>query len=263
MMGKLMGALAVVVLGLVACGGESELGTDLEGGASSSSTLPPGDEIDETTSSTTTTEATTTTTTEATTTTTEPPPAELTIVEQGFSVVNPQYSDTPRITAAAAIEHSGDEPLTFVEVTFNFTGPDGRPVATETAYIQAIAPDTTAYAIVPGAELRGDALPTKLKVTGSYNEDSFMDATPIRVEVTGVSPAEFGGGHLITGTAKNPSGDNLQFGSVSCALYAAGKIVGGASGVIETLPPNAEVAWEANAFDEIPGVDGAKCSASV
>lgn len=236
-------AVALVAL-LAACGGSNE--KTIENATSGS-----GSNRSDAAVSTTTTAA-------STTTVSLPSGPELTLTDSGFSIAT-YFGDERRLTAAAEFKNTGDVTAVFSEVVFTFKDAAGKPVATETAYLDAVDPGNKAYAIVDAVEWNG-ADPASLSVDGTYSEDSIFDGAQLSVTVGGVGPEEYGG-YKVHGTAKNTASEIVESTSVDCALRKAGKIVGGVEGYLDQMSSGAEIAWEATTSAEGLAFDEAVCSA--
>jgi hypothetical protein len=191
-----------------------------------------------------------------TTTTAAPAGASIEVAETGFSVYT-AYDDSKEATAAAVLKNEGDETAEYFEVVFSFKDAAGKPVGTETATVYGVAAGEAGYAQVSMVELTGD--PTAVEATAVVDGDSFIDVATLPVTVEGVVPEEYGDGSEVKGIVKNDTEEVYEYFSVTCVLRSAGKIVGGASGTLDTLVPGGEITWSATGPVK---ADAAECAAS-
>ena len=194
------------------------------------------------------------------TTTTTQASEEPTVVDAGFSTY-PALDET-WATAGAVIANPSSESFAFVEVVFTLKAA-GKPIATETSYVDLLPANGEAYANVDIIQ-NLTATPDEIEVTVVTNEDGIFsdpeDYPALPLTVTGVSADDFGA--KVTGTIKNPTDEVLSSTTISCVMTSAGKIVGGIAGYADTLAPGGEIAWEATNTFEGVAFDAAKCSAA-
>ncbi len=182
---------------------------------------------------------------------------EVVATEFGFST-GEGFDGELAANAGAVIENSGSSSAAFFEVVFTFTDDDGATVGTETAYVYAIEPGGTAHAAVDAVSLQGPA--TAVDATVVIGDGSgFWTGTVVPVEVGEVVVDEFFG-LGVDGTATNPTAAPIQSASVQCVVREGGRIVGGASAVLDTIVPGGEVTWEAITFSDWLRGDSAECS---
>ncbi len=88
------------------------------------------------------------------------------------------------------------------------------------------------------------------------NASSFIDATPFPVTV---ASHEFDGNFwTVKGTATNDRSENIEFGTINCVAFKAGKPVAGTATATDTMVPGAQIAFEAtDTFD--PQADEVRC----
>lgn len=249
---RLLPFLAVAAICVSACGSEGKAVSESTGenntGQSSqtSGTEDGGEEGDTTTRE----EA------EETTTTAAPDKPDVEVTETGFSLYA-AYDDSQRATAGAILTNKGGQEATFIEVVFSFKDAAGKPVATESSYVYAIDPGGVGYAEVSGVE--GAAEAATVDVAAIVEEDSFWDGFVVPLVVEGVAPEDYGDGVEVKGIAENPSEEVLESVTVTCILRSGGKIVGGASGYLDTLVPGGSIAWDATG--PVPA-ESAECAGS-
>jgi hypothetical protein len=182
---------------------------------------------------------------------------EVVATEFGFST-GEGFDGELAANAGAVIENSGSSSAAFFEVVFTFTDDGGATVGTETAYVYAIEPGGTAHAAVDAVSLQGPA--TAVDATVVIGDGSgFWTGTVVPVEVGEVVVDEFFG-LGVDGTATNPTAAPIQSASVQCVVREGGRIVGGASAVLDTIVPGGEVTWEAITFSDWLRGDSAECS---
>ncbi len=247
------GLVGVLIAGLLAAGCASEdqttaetLGSDEE---ETQETEPDQDE-------TTTTEESSD---EEETSTTADASSDPTATDSGFSTY-PALEET-WASAGAVISNPSSEDFAFVEVVFNLKAGD-TPVATETAFLNLVPADTDVYAavsVIQNLTTPPDSIEVEVVTDdeGFYDPDDYI-AIPLTVSET--VRDEFGL-VTVTGTAMNPTDEIVEFGSVNCVLLGGGTIVGGLITSLDTMTPNAEIAWEGSDSIEGVDVDDAKCSA--
>ena len=188
-----------------------------------------------------------------------PPTGDTQVVatEVGFSM-GEGFDGEQAANAGAVIENNGSTTAAFFEVVFTFTDDAGATVGTETSYVYAVDPGGTVHASVDAVSLQGPA--TAVDAAVVLEEDpSFWTGTVVPVEVSGVAVDEFFG-LQVNGTASNPTGAPIQAATVQCVIRENGKIVGGASAVLDTIVAGGEVSWEAITFSDWLRGDSAECS---
>ena len=211
--------------------------------------------------STVTTEEATTTTEdedeeERATTTTEPKEAGVEVTESGFSVYRP-WDEEIYGTAGAVVKNNGDDVVAFVEVVFTFVDAEGKPLGTDTSFVNAIDPGGVGHAGVEMVDLPGDAVGVEVAAVPE-DDDDFWEGTVIPIQVESIAPEEYGDGATIRGVAVNETDDIIDSASVTCVVRSGGKIVGTATGYVDTIVPGSSVAWDASS--PVLG-DAAECSA--
>lgn len=247
-------AVVVCVAGLLlsSCGSSGKEVSTASGGngAVTTTTSANGENED---SATETTEAT-----EATTSTTEAKkdsgPA-IDVAETGFSTYK-EYDDSTAATAAAVLKNTGSKQAEFFEVVFSFKDASGKPVGTESTTVYAVGGGATGYAVVTGVDLTGE--PTSVDASAVLDE-SYVDVIDLAVTVEALVPEEYGDGIQVNGIAENKTNLVFEYFGVSCVLRSGGRIVGGATGTLDTLVPGGSITWEASGPVK---ADAAECAAS-
>lgn len=181
--------------------------------------------------------------------------ADVQVVEIGFS--QRDSGGKIRATAAAILENNGTDAAKMFEVVFTFTDAGGKPVGTETDYVNIAPPGKRVVAGVETSSLQANA--AAVAASAVIRSTSFGDPAevPITVESVRGSGYEFS----IAGTATNPSTKPLSMVLVACAVRAGGKIVGYRYTVADTIVPGGSVAWKTGLNGGGEG-DTADCSAS-
>ena len=183
-------------------------------------------------------------------------PASVAVTESGFSVYK-DYDEKSRATAGAVIKNSGKSDVSYFQVVFSFMDAADKPVGTQTAYVQAIAAGGVAYAQVGSVELTGEA--AKVTVAAVVRKQMGSKGRVVPVTVSGVAPEQYGDGTEVNGTAKNDTKDVVDSVQLDCVLRSGKKIVGGASGYLDTMVPGASITWKARGYVD---ADAAECSAA-
>lgn len=190
------------------------------------------------------------------TTTTKVRAGIIEVTEAGFSTYL-DYDDSTRATAGAVLVNNSGSDASFVEVIFTFLDASGKPVATETTYVEAIEANGVGHAGVEMVELHGE--PTEIEVAVVADEDFTLVGTVIPITVEGVEPSSWGDGVTVRGIATNDGSDPIEMASVACVLRSGGEIVGSAWGYLDTIVPGSSILWDADG--SVPAND-AECSAS-
>ncbi len=170
-------------------------------------------------------------------------------------------------SAGALVQNNSDSDLFYVEVTYNFIGADGTPVATESAFLDVIPAGES----VPAHGLTTTDLTTAMSVTVEITafaeEDSFFESEWIELELgPDVTLAEGEYSVTLTGTVTNPSDAPIDFFELSCLLVTDdGTVVGGAFTFPDTVAPGQTTAWEIGSSELegalADGATGAECKA--
>lgn len=198
---------------------------------------------------------------------TEPPPGlapevsepSVRVLESGFST-GEGFDGETWASAGAVLENTGTSAAFFVEVVVTFLDANGDPVATESAYVNAVEPGSVGHVALDGVTLRGDAVDMEVAVVSSA-EDLWSGRT-LPVEVVGITVDEFFG-LTVEGTASNPTGSTVETAVVQCVVRQGDRIVGGASTLVDSMVAGARVAWDAITFGDWLRGDRAECTASV
>lgn len=244
--------IAVLVVVLAAVAGQAcsssdpEVSTKSGGTESTSTTNEPSNDDKEKDTTTSTTQAES--------------GADVEVVEVGFSNLAADDYTPLHAVAGAKLVNNGDKAAVFFEVVFNFKDGAGKPVGTETAYVEAIEGGGTAYAAVSSVELTANAATVEASAIVDDDGMSLFDGVVIPLTVESVAQDEYLG-LSVKGVATNPTDGVVEYASVTCILRSGGKIIGSANGSLDTMTANARVAWEATTFDDL-AADAAECSAA-
>ena len=181
------------------------------------------------------------------------------VLESGFST-GEGFDGGTWASAGAVLENTGTGAAFFVEVVATFLNANGDPVATQSAYVNAIESGDVAHVALDGITLREDAVEMEEAVVSSTED--FWSGRVLPVEVVGVTVDEFFG-LTVEGTASNPTGSTADMAVVQCVVRQGGRIVGGASTLLDSMVAGAQVAWDAITFGDWLRGDRAECTASV
>jgi hypothetical protein len=183
------------------------------------------------------------------------------IAKSGFSTWTTSSGET-RASAAALVTNNSDEDLFGTEVTFNFIGADGTPVATESTYVDVIpAADSFPAQTSTYTDLTA-AMPVTVEITAFAEPDFFYETDWVELELgpTAITPDEYFSG--ASGTVTNPADEAFDFYPITCLIVTAdGAVVGGAFTYPDRVAPGQTIAWEASVEDgpiQAGGV-GAEC----
>ena len=153
-------------------------------------------------------------------------------------------------SAAALVVNDSDQDLFGTEVTFNFVGADGTPVATESAFVDVIpAGDSFPVQIDTFTDLTA-AMPITVEIMAFAEPDSFFETEWVELELgpTTITSDEYFS--TVTGTVTNPADDSFDFYKISCVIVTAdGELVGGAIAYPDRVAPGQTIAWEASVQD--------------
>jgi hypothetical protein len=139
------------------------------------------------------------------------------------------------------------------ELTISLLDAAGTPLATTSEYVGS---DRDGGEVLVSASFT-DNTPTVASIRVDVtNASSFVDAAPFPVTVA--SQAFDGNFWSVKGTATNDRSENIEFGTITCVGFKAGKPVAGTATATDTIVPGAQIAWEAtDTFD--PQVDEVRC----
>ena len=139
------------------------------------------------------------------------------------------------------------------ELTISLLDADGKPLATTTEYVGSDRDGGEVLVSVGFTDDTPTADSIRVDIT---NASSFTDEEPFPVEVDG---QQFDGTFWnINGTATNDRTENIDFGTITCVAFQAGKPVAGTGTFTDTMVPEAQIAWEASdTFD--PKADEVRC----
>ena len=153
-------------------------------------------------------------------------------------------------SAAALVSNDSDQDLFGTEVTFNFVGADGTPVATESAFVDVIpAGDSFPVQIDTFTDLTA-AMPVTVEIFAFAEPDSFFETEWVELELgpTTITPDEYFS--TVSGTVTNPADDSFDFYKISCLIVTAGgELVGGTITYPDRVAPGQTIAWEASVQD--------------
>jgi hypothetical protein len=153
-------------------------------------------------------------------------------------------------SAAALVTNETDQDLFGTEVTFNFVGADGTPVATESTFLEVIpAGDSFPAQLQTFTDLTA-AMPITVEISAFAELDSFFETEWVELELgpTTITPDEYFS--TASGTVTNPADQPFDFYRVDCLIVTAdGDVVGGALAYPEQVAPGQTIAWEASVPD--------------
>jgi hypothetical protein len=200
-------------------------------------------------------------TTRRPTTTTRPSSdAAVTVTEVGMTAA-PDRSGDLLATAGAVLTNTSRDDAVMFEVIFTFKDEAGRPVGTDTTYVNAISAGQKGYAAVDGVELQGT--PTTVEAVPVVENDRYTAyvGTMLPTQVTSLAEREYVG-LVVAGTVTNTGDQVLKSAEVVCVLRRGGTVIGGVDGYLDTLTPGASAAWDATLYSVPVVADAAECSAS-
>jgi hypothetical protein len=186
-----------------------------------------------------------------TTTTTPAEPVDgLAVVESGFSAY--QGFDGPAGSYGLVLENTTGEPITFFTVRVVVYDTNDTVVGTYAHDVAVVNPGTR---LGLGAEI-GDPLPHgigRIDIRAEKGEGGPAPGGGFTVADVSTSSDEFG---VYTTFAVSSSYDMELQQTHAYAVYRnpAGRIVGGANGLIDVIPPRGRVTGEVTAFDVVPNV---------
>ena len=187
-----------------------------------------------------------------TTTTTAPaePIDGLAVVESGFSAY--QGFDGPAGSYGMVLENTTGEPITFFTVRVVVYDTNDTVVGTYGHDVAVVNPGTR---LGLGAEI-GDPLPHgigRIDIRAEKGDGGAAPGGAFTVTDVSTSSDEFG---VYTTFAVSSSYDTELQLPHAYAVYRnpAGRIVGGANGTIDVIPPRGRVTGEVTAFDVVPNV---------
>ncbi len=154
-------------------------------------------------------------------------------------------------SVGAEITNNTDDDLFFVEVTYNFVGADGTPVATESSYLDVIPAGESAIAVGSTTTNLAAAQPVTVEITVFAEEDSFFESDWVYMEV---GPDVVLGGDdfspKVAGTVTNPTDQPVDFFTVDCLLVNDnGDVVTAVSAYADRIAPGQTTAWETSGSD--------------
>jgi hypothetical protein len=171
------------------------------------------------------------------------------IEKSGFSTWTTSSGET-WASAAALVVNDTDQDLFGTDVTFNFVGTDGTPVATESTFLEVIpAGDSFPTEIVIFTDLTA-AMPVTVEVTAFADADSFFETEWVELELgpTMITSDEYFS--TVSGTVTNPADQPFDFYRIDCLIVTAdGDVVGGALTYPNQVAPGQTIAWEASVED--------------
>ena len=150
----------------------------------------------------------------------------------------------------ALIKNNTDQDLFFVEVTYNFIGADGSPVATESSYLDVLPADDSMPTSGSTTTDLTPFMPVTVEVTAFAEEESFFESEWVELEVNVPDPrivADQYGLGTVSGTVINNTDNPTDFYGLTCLVSAPdGSVLGGAQAFPDTAAPGQTVAWEAS-----------------
>jgi hypothetical protein len=150
----------------------------------------------------------------------------------------------------ALIKNNTDQDLFFVEVTYNFIGADGSPVATESSYLDVLPAADSMPTVGSTTTDLTPFMPVTVEVTAFADDESFFESDWVELEVNVPDPRilgdEYGLG-TVSGTVTNNTANPTDFYQLVCLVSAPdGSVLGGVSAFPDTAAPGQTVAWEAS-----------------
>ncbi len=171
------------------------------------------------------------------------------IGKSGFSTWT-NFSGETWASAGALVTNDSDQDLFETEVTFNFIGADGTPVATESAYVDVIPAGDSFPAHVETYTDLTSALPITVEITAFAESDSYLETEWVELEL---GPATFTSDEYfstVSGTVTNPADVSFDFYEITCLIVTVdGDIVGAAYTYPDQIAPGQTIAWEASVED--------------
>ena len=171
------------------------------------------------------------------------------IGKSGFSTWASSSGET-WASAAALVSNDSDQDLFSTEVTFNFVGADGTPVATESAFVDVIpAGDSFPVQIDTFTDLT-TAMPITVEIMAFAEPDSYFETEWVELELgpTTITSDEYFS--TVSGTVTNPADDSFDFYKIACVILTAdGELVGGTITYPDRVAPGQTIAWEASVQD--------------
>ncbi|TFH20620.1 MAG: hypothetical protein E4H05_01880 [Acidimicrobiales bacterium] len=185
------------------------------------------------------------------------------VVDSGFATY--EAMDETWATVGALVQNNTDNDLFSAEVTFNFVGADGTPVATESSYVEVIPAGEAVPVVGSTTNDLSASLPVTVEITVFADTDSIFASDWIEMELgpdVTFEDGEFSA--TLSGTVTNPSDVPIDFYTVECLLVTAeGTIVGGAYTYPNTTAPGQTTAWETSGSEidaaRTAGATGAEC----
>lgn len=185
------------------------------------------------------------------------------VVDSGFATY--EAMGETWATVGALVQNNTDADLFSAEVTFNFVGADGTPVATESTYVEVIPAGEAVPVVGSTTNDLTASLPVTVEITIFVEEESIFASDWIEMEL-GPDVTFEDGEYSVTlsGTVTNPSDVPIDFYSVQCLLVTAdGTIVGGAYTYPNTTAPGQTTAWDTSGSEidaaRAAGATGAEC----
>jgi len=166
------------------------------------------------------------------------------IGKSGFSTWVDSSGETLASAAALVINNSGED-LFGTEVTFNFIGADGTPVATESTYVEVIPAGDSFPAQVDTYTDLTAAMPVTVEITAFAEADSYFETDWVELELgpTTITPGEYYS--TMSGTVTNTADEPFDFYQIACLILTAdGSVVGGSFAYPDRIAPGQTIAWE-------------------
>lgn len=153
-------------------------------------------------------------------------------------------------SAAASVRNNSDQDLFGTEVTFDFIGADGTPIATELAYVDVIPAGDSFPAVVRSDTDLTAAMPVTMEITVSAGLDEALESEWVELElgVTAIMPGEDFA--TMSGTVTNPSDEPVDVYQVVCLIKTPeGNLAGGVFAYPDPLAAGQTLAWETTVED--------------
>ncbi|HSP28364.1 MAG TPA: hypothetical protein VLN74_07430 [Ilumatobacteraceae bacterium] len=153
-------------------------------------------------------------------------------------------------SAAASLRNDSEQDLFGTEVTFDFFGADGTPVATESTSVNVIPAGDTFPAVVRTDTDLTAAMPVTLEITVSAGLDTAVESEWVELElgVTAIVPGDDFA--TMSGTVTNPSDESVEDYQVVCLIKTPeSNLAGGAFAYPDRVDAGQTIAWEVSVED--------------
>ena len=146
-------------------------------------------------------------------------------------------------SAAASVRNDSDQDLFGTEVTFDFFGADGTPVATESTTVEVIPAGDSFPAVVRTDTDLTAAMPVTLEITVSAGPAAESEWVELELGVTAIAPGEEFA--TMSGTVTNPSDQPMEGYQVVCLIKTPeSNLAGGAFAYPDPVAAGQTIPWE-------------------